>query len=121
MPAGAAEVLKTALGVTGGQIADERDRQEALQGAQEDSRYRSGRILQSYAMAGDLGDAAGQQRAHAAAQPYDHDHPDAPVSSRLASFVAARQQKALIAASQGQGATFGLRPTDVFGHGVIRF
>jgi hypothetical protein len=121
MTAGAADIIKTALGFKPGEQAEQKDRQEAFEAGRKDSSYRAGRISNQYANAAERGDAGGVQDALAASQRYDQDHPGAPLSNRLSSFALNRRRQAAIAASPMGGGVLGLKPNDFFSQGLVKF
>ena len=103
MDAGAFAVLRQALGIQSGEMADYQEKHQAMLGAKDDRAYHSGVIKQNIAMALERGDTSGYERWIEEAQKYDADpaHAGMPISPTIGSFIAGRARARAYAASTG--------------------
>lgn len=109
VPAGGLEVLKTALGVQGGRMAEERDHQNTYAGLQDDRQFRASLIKKDIALAHTKGDSAGFSAAMEKARQYDLDNPGERLSASIPGFLQSRQK----AEAYGQQfGTLGINPKD---------
>ena len=116
--AGAGEVLKTALGVQGGQMAEYREKQDAVQGLRDDRSFRSGLIKRDFRLAAARGDQAGMQAAVDAARKYGQDNPGENLVQQLPSLIPAQKRDEALARVTG---AIGVNPKDMVARNVINY
>ncbi len=109
----AVSVLKQALGIQSGDVADYRERKSGMVGAKEDRQFHSGVIKRNIAVALENGDTDSYEHWMEEAQKYDQDprHAGMPMSGTIGSYIASRARAR--AFSQSTGLPLGTSPTDL--------
>lgn len=117
----ALDVVKTAMGFTPGEQAEEEDRSTAIQNAKEDRTQHAGRIKQQLAIAMERGDRSGAADMMAQVKAYDADpsHKGQPIGPSLPQYLEARMQA--VAYGKATGLPVGTAIKDLNAKRLVNF